>query len=210
MKFLYTFIILLLFYSKDVFGQYDSLKAKGIYTSNFIIDEVPRNLTYYMPLNYGKLDIYPLLIVLHDNNSNSMSVIKKYNELIHKKADSANCVVMYPDAVNGIWKTNKDKDSLNDRMFVTIMLNFFIQQYHCDASHIYLLGIGKGSEIAYQFGCERNRKVTAIASVNKMNVERSEPICADKKDLPILNIANEGNIKAAIGEACDFLLSQKK
>src|SRR5579875_3207702 len=113
MKFFYAFILLFVFASKTAFCQYDSLKPKGIYTSSFIIDEIPRNLTYYMPQNYGKLDTYPLLIVLHDENSSAMNVIKQYGDLIHTKADSADCVVMYPDAVEGIWKNGKNKDSLN-------------------------------------------------------------------------------------------------
>lgn len=137
-KFLCLFIILFVFASETAFCQYDSLKPKGIYTSSFIIDEIPRNLTYYMPQNYGKLEIYPLLIVLHDEKSSAMNVIKQYGDLIHAKADSANCVVMYPDAVDGIWKNGKNKDSLNDRMFISIMINFFVQQYHCDAARVYL------------------------------------------------------------------------
>ena len=210
MKFFYASIVVFLFTSKNVFCQYDSLKPQGIYTSNFIIDELPRTVTYYMPQNYGKLDSYSLLIVLHDEKSSAMNLIKNWGDLIHTKADSANCVVMYPDAVNGIWKTNKDKDSLNDRMFISIMLNFFIQQYHCDATRVYVLGIGKGDKVAYQFGCEKNRKITAIAFINKTNNETSEPLCAGKKDLPILNIANRENTMAAIGKAIDFLLSLRK
>ena len=210
MKFFYAAILVFLFTPKIVFCQYDSLQPKGIYTSNFIIDEVPRNLTYYMPQNYGKLDTYPLLIVLHDEKSNAMNLIKKWGDFVHAKADSADCVMMYPDAVNGSWKTNKDKDSLNDRMFITIMINFFIQQYHCDASRIYLLGIGKGSEVAYQLGCERNRKITAIASINKTNDERTEPLCADKTNLRIFNITKKEITGAELGKAIDFLLSQKK
>ncbi|MDQ2753812.1 MAG: hypothetical protein M3R72_12385 [Bacteroidota bacterium] len=210
MKLFYAFTTVFVFASKNVFCQYDSLKPKGIYTSNFIINEIPRNLTYYMPQNYGKFNSYPLLIVLHDEKSSAMNVIKKWGDLIHAKADFADCVVMYPDAVDGVWKKGKNKDSLNDRMFLNIMLNFFIQQYHCDDSRIYLLGIGAGSEVAYQFSCEKNSKITAIATIGKKSIERSEPICADKKELPVVKIINGETTQVAIDKAIDFLLPQKK
>ncbi len=208
-KFLCLFIILFVFAQKRAFCQYDSLKPKGIYTSSFIIDEIPRNLTYYMPQNYGKLDIYPLLIVLHDEKSNAMNVIKQYGDLIHSKADSADCVVMYPDAVDGIWKKGKNKDSLNDRMFISIMINFFVQQYHCDAAHVYLLGIGAAGNVAYQMGCERNSKITALAAVRSINTKTDSLACASLATMPVANFINEGNGKAAVGKGCDFLLSHK-
>ncbi len=207
MKCFYALLIVFVFVSKTAFCQYDSLKPKGIYTSNFIIDEIPRNLTYYMPQNYGKLETYPLLIVLHDEKSSAMNLIKKWGDLIHDKADSADCVVMYPDAVDGVWKNGKNKDSLNDRMFISIMINFFIQQYHCDASRVYLLGIGAGSNLAYQISCEKNSKVTALATIHSTNT--NSPACAGLATMPVASFTNEGNGKAAIGKGCDFLLSHK-
>ncbi len=207
-KSLFLFIVLFVFASKTAFCQYDSLKPKGIYTSNFIIDEIPRDLTYYMPQNYGKLEVYPLLIVLHDKESSAMNVIKKWGDLIHAKADSADCVVMYPDAVDGIWKNGKNKDSLNDRMFISIMINFFVQQYHCDAARVYLLGIGAGSNVAYQLGCEKNSKINALALIRSINTKTDSPVCASATT-PVANFTNEGNGKAAVGKGCDFLLSHK-
>ncbi len=210
MKFLYAVTVLFCCNSNNVFSQYDSLKPGGLYTSNFIINEIPRNLTYYMPQNYGKLDLYPLLIFLHDEKSSAMNVIKQNGDFIHAKADSSNCMVMYPDAVGGVWKSNKDKDSLNDKMFISIMINFFVQQYHCDGSRIYVLGIGEGCDVAYQLSCERNRKITAIAAVRSTYNKNKPQSCAGMEAMPVVNLTNEAGTKAAIGKAWDFLLSQKK
>lgn len=198
-------IIILLCCLSSAYCQYDSLKPQGIYTSNFIIDQTPRNLTYYMPLQYGKLEDYPLLIFLHDKGSSAQNIIKKYGELIHAKADSVNCVVMYPDAVAGRWHI---EDSVNDIAFLTIMLTFFTQQYHCNANRIYLLGIGNGGNMCYHFICKSSSVVSAITSIQASSDWVSEQNCLKKESVPILNITTETNIKSAISKSFDFLFSQ--
>ncbi len=208
MKGCLLFVLLFAFGFLRSYCQYDSLKPQGIYTSNFIIDETPRNLTYYMPANYGRFDSYPLLIFLHDEKSNATNVIKKYGDVLHKKADSLDCVVMYPDAITGHWNINRSgKDSINDISFISIMINFFVQQYHCDADRIYLAGIGTGGTMCYKVNCESLSKFKAAATINSFGNKNETQNCRKKESLPALNIKSEGNILSSINQAWNFLFS---
>ena len=210
MKTLYLFIILSVISFRS-FCQYDSIKPQGIYSSNFIIDEIPRTITYYMPLQYGKQESYPLLIVLNDEKSNAKASIKKYGDLIHAKADSAGCIIMYPDAVSGHWhsKTKEGvKDSVNDVGFISIMLEFFVQQYGCDVNQVYLLGMGSGGDMCYRIHCESIYKPALIASINATTDEKSFQSCRNKEAIPVLNIKAETTTKADISKALNFFFAK--
>ena len=209
MKTFYLFIILSIV-SFHSFCQYDSIKPQGIYSSNFIIDDRPRTITYYMPLNYGKQESYSLLIFLHDEKSNAKVNIKKYGDLIHAKADSAGCIIMYPDAVAGHWNSKiKEgiKDSVNDVGFISIMTEFFVRQYGCDVNQVYLLGIGNGGDLCYCIHCESIYKSAVIASINAKADESSFQNCRNNKAIPILNIKSETITKEDISKALKFLFT---
>ena len=210
MKTLY-FILILLLSGSSVFCQTDALQPQVVYSSHFVIDELPRTITYYTPLQYGKQDSYPLLILLHDDKSSAAGVIKKYGDFIHTKADSLGCVVMYPDAVAGHWNsriTNSLNDSINDAGFISIMLDYFVQQYHCDASRIYLIGIGNGGNMCYRFNCNSNSKPVAIATINASADINNPQDCRVKEPAPSINFSKETDIKSGIGKALHFLFAE--
>ncbi len=213
MKTLCFFLILLLTYA-SAFSQTDALQPQLIYSSHFVIDELPRTITYYTPLQYGKQDSYPLLIFLQDDKSNAAGLIKKYGNLIHAKADSLGCVVMYPDALAAhYWNSQINpalKDSVNDVGFISIMLDYFVQQYHCDASRIYLAGIGNGGNMCYRFNCESNSRPVAIAAINATNDMTDFKDCRAKKSIPTINLSSGTDIKSGIEKALGFLFANHK
>ncbi len=203
------FVILLFFVSFHAAGQYDSLQPQGIYSSNFIIDELSRDITYYMPLHYGQQDTYPLLIFLHDDKSNAKNAIKKYGDYIHHKADSAGCMVMYPDAVSGHWNSHTG-DSVNDAGFISIMIQFFVQQYHCNPKRIYLMGIGNGGTMCNLIGCKGINHPAAVATINATDDIGAFSGCFTKEAMAVSNIKSEADVSTGIAKACDFLFRQNK
>jgi len=163
--------VLLTFGCLKASSQYEAIQPQGIYSSEFNIDNIARNITYYMPLNYGKFDTYPLVIVLHDANSSAKNVIKSLGDIIHEAADSNNAIILYPDAIAQHWNSKTGAsfaatDSINDVGFISIMTDFFVQQYHCDAARIYVTGIGNGGSMAARLQCDNNKKYNKFASIN--------------------------------------------
>lgn len=209
----FYFALILILSGSSVFCQADALQPQVIYSSHFVIDELPRTVTYYIPLQYGKQDSYPLLILLHDDKNSAAGIIKRYGDFIHAKADSLGCVIMYPDALAGHWNsriTNSLNDSINDAGFISIMLDYFVQQYHCDANRVCLIGIGNGGNMCYRFNCESNNKPVAIATINASADINNQPECRVIKSVPSMNFSKETDIKSGIEKAFRFLFTEHK
>jgi len=210
MKLMKSIVLLLLSFSvSHAFCQYEAIQPQGLYTSDLNIDDTPRLITYYMPLNWGKKDTYPLIVILHDANSNAQNTIKSLGDIIHAKADSADCVVLYPDAVAEHWNSKTGApfpatDSINDAGFISIMVDFFIQQYKCDPKQLYVIGVGNGGDMAKLLNCFIANKYTAIASING---DKANP-CPNSTTANSLEI--NASPKDAIKQALDFVVQHEK
>ena len=202
-------VLLLCFSLSHAFSQYEAIQPQGIYTSDFNIDNIPRLITYYMPLNWGKKDAYPLVVVLHDANSNAKNTIKSLGDVIHAKADSSDCVVLYPDAIAAHWNSKTGApfpatDSINDAGFISIMVDFFIQQYQCDPKRLYVIGTGNGGDMAKLLNCYSTNKYAAIASING---DKTNP-CQSSNTANILEV--NAPVKEAVKQAWDFVVPHEK
>lgn len=203
-------VLFLSFSLSHAFSQYEAIQPQGVYTSDFNIDNRPRLITYYMPLNWGKKDLYPLVVVLHDANSSAKNTIKSLGDIIHAKADSSDCVVLYPDAVAAHWnsKTGTSSpatDSINDAGFISMMVNFFVQQYQCDPKRLYVIGIGNGGDLSKQLNCYGNKnEYAAVASING---SKTSP-CEGSNTNNVLDVNLP--VKEAVGQAWDFLLKHQQ
>lgn len=218
-KYLPAFFLLFIFFSSVAYSQTDALQGQQLYNSNFTIDSISRNITYYMPLNYGKKEVYPLIIFLHVANSSSKNFIKTYGDMIQSKADSLDCMIMYPDAVDGHWNDKISgsfpaTDSINDVGFLTIMIDYFVQVYHADRQRIYVTGFENGGFMAKRLSCDIPLKITAIAAFAKMpdiantcNTNASVAVM-DTQKIPSQLLQKPD--RKTIYEAMDFLLKQIK
>ena len=131
----------------------DAIPGQTIYSSDFNIDGIARSCTFYIPLDYGKKDDYPLIIILHDSGSNSKNMIKSYGAIMHAHADSVTAIIIYPDAVAGRWNDGTDtKDSINDAGYLSILTDYFIQRYQCNPAQVYIAGFGNGGKLIFENG----------------------------------------------------------
>lgn len=167
-KQLLYYILLLFFFNGNAYCQQAQLKEKELYSSDFIIDGYTRSFTYYMPQHYGEKLKYPLLIFLHDINKTGRQLIKNYGDTIHAKADSASAIIIYPDAVDGRWNItadtlHKNVSPVNDVSFLSILIDYFVQQHNADEKRIYVAGINNGAAMAYRLSCSHALKIAAIA-----------------------------------------------
>lgn len=160
-KIICTFFILII---SIALNAQDAIPGQTIYSSNFNIDDIPRNCTFYIPLGYGKHETYPLVIILHDKGSSAKNVIKAYGDIMHSNADKDSAVVIYPDAVAGHWSDGTSNDSVNDVGYLNILADYFIQRYQCNSDQVYIAGFGNGAAMAYKFVCDFPAKAIALAS----------------------------------------------
>src|SRR6266542_1063102 len=170
-KQVFYLLLILLNLQLAAHSQNDSLKGGELYSSNFLIDGVQRNFTYYMPINYGKKDLYPLVIFIHDMGKSSRDIIKSYGNKINAMADSSDCIVIYPDAVAGHWNDKMDKsfpatDTINDVGFISILIDYFRDVYHCDAKRVYVAGFFNRGTFASRASRDHRREQKASEVLN--------------------------------------------
>ena len=215
-KSLFCIFILVCILAGIAHSQENTVRPQGIYSSNFVIDGIPRTINFYIPLHYGANDNYPVVFFFHAEGENGKSVIKKYGEIIQRLADESSCIVVYPDAVKGHWNSkigeHSATDTINDAGFIAIMTGYFIQQYHGDLARIYAAGFYNGGEMAWRLSCTASNKITAAAPFIT-SVQAAAKTCtagvyfdAEKfMPMPGKRFANE-----SIEAAWKFLMSKKK
>lgn len=220
MKKFIPFVAFVFFFHCVAFSQYDSLKGGEFYASNFLIDGIQRNFFYYMPLNYGKKDEYPLVIFLHDEDGSGKALIKSYGNKIQTLADSSDAIVIFPDAVAAHWNEKMGEsfpatDTINDVGFISILIDYFKQVYSCDERRVYVAGFFNGGKLAYRLTCDIPAKITAVAPfvVDKHELENK---CSSDKSVAIINTINFTDAStrkistAAIEEAWKLFMQKTK
>ncbi|QEC67230.1 hypothetical protein FRZ67_07950 [Panacibacter ginsenosidivorans] len=208
-KLIYTFFILIASITADA---QDAIPGQTIYSSNFNIDNIPRSCTFYIPLDYGKQETYPLVIILHDKGSSAKNVIKTYGDLLHANADSAGAIIIYPDAVDTKWNDGTNKDSVNDVGYLSILTDYFIQRYQCDPDQVYIAGFGNGAAMAHKFACDLPGKVTAIASFfNPDNKGSCNNLLVPVLPVTAISLSANGRLTTtAISNMWKFFMQHKK
>jgi polyhydroxybutyrate depolymerase len=187
----FYFALFFAFFHFACYSQNDSLKGGELYQSNFLIDGIQRNFIYYIPLNYGKQDMHPLIIFLHAENGNGKSIIKNYGNAIQLLADSSDAIVIYPDAVNGNWNDKMEgnsnaTDTINDVGFISILIDYFRQVYGSNPSKVYVAGLFHGGKLAYRLSCDIPTKITALAPFTPDMKELGNK-CNSNKSVAIMN-----------------------
>ncbi|MBG9376531.1 hypothetical protein I5907_09820 [Panacibacter sp. DH6] len=145
----------------------DNLAGQTIYNTDFIIDGIPRNCLFYIPQHHNKeVNQYRLLIVLHDSGSTSKNVVSRYGDVLHAQSDSLQAVVLYPDAAGKTWSTGNAPGSVNDAGFISIIADYFVQRYGCNAKELFVAGLGQGGAMARKLGCDLPSKLAGIADLS--------------------------------------------
>ena len=208
-KIICTFFLLII--SIAVNAQ-DAIPGQTIYSSNFNIDNIPRNCVFYIPLGYGKHEAYPLVIMLHDKGSSAKNVIKTYGVPLHANADSASAIIIYPDAVAGHWNDGTANDTVNDVGYLSILADYFIQRYQCDPDQVYITGFGNGAAMAYKFACDLPGKAAAVASFfNAGNGGLCNNISVPVLPSTVVSLSANGKLtNATIGYMWKFFMQHKK
>jgi len=213
-----VFVLCLLFgaFLNCAQSQENTVRPQGIYSSNFVIDGIPRSINFYIPLQYGRNSNYPVVFIFHAEGETGTAIIKKYGETLHRLADESSSIVVYPDAVGGHWNTKLDghaaTDTINDAGFINIMTGYFIQQYQGDPTRIYAVGFYNGGSMALRLSCTSANKITAVAPFIA-NLKAAQTACTPgiyfdaEKFMPP---PGKKFSKDAIEAAWKFLMAQKR
>jgi polyhydroxybutyrate depolymerase len=151
-----------------LFGQKDSIFDQGEY----------RNYILHLPKNYKPSTRYPLILNLHGLNSNAAQQ-ESYSQF-DKIADTANFIVVYPNAVGGSWSFTGDKD-VN---FLSHLVDSLKKDYSIN-NCLFATGMSMGGFMSYRLACAIPLKAIGVVSGNmSTNLQNNCPL---PNGLPVIH-----------------------
>ncbi|MDX2071160.1 MAG: T9SS type A sorting domain-containing protein [Haliscomenobacter sp.] len=167
LKFTLLFLVAIL-NCTALFGQKDSIFEQGEY----------RNYIVYLPKSYKSSTRYPLVLNLHGLNSNAAQQ-QAYSQF-DKIADTANFIVVYPNAIGGSWSFTGDKD-VN---FLTHLVDSLKKDFSINNS-LFATGMSMGGFMSYRLACAVPLKAIGVVSGNmSTNLQNNCPL---PNGLPVIH-----------------------
>lgn len=105
-----------------------------------------------------------LMIALHGSTQRG-SIMRRTTEF-DLLLDEENLVVIYPDAVDGIWKDGRDDDyGVDDVQFMEDLIDYAATEFGIDRSQSYLVGVSNGGFMTQRVMCKQPGLFRAAAVV---------------------------------------------
>ena len=149
------------------------------------IDEKDRKYLIYIPSIYKGDEKRPLIFSLHGARSNAKNqlLISGLNQV----ADTANFIVVYPEAVTGVWNEFQNPELADDVQFIDKLINHLSKEYKVDLSKVYICGYSNGAGMTYTLGCSLSSQVAAIAAISSPGPSTITPnTCDQKRVVPMM------------------------
>ncbi len=163
--------ILFCFFQSQLFSQ--------TITGSFIHDGLTRNYRVYLPPSFNASVRAPLVINMHGLGSTAAQ--QEFYSRFNLVADTAGCVVVYPDAISNEW--NISGAGVDDVGFISKLIDTMLAKYHIDDSRVYSTGMSMGGFMSYRLACDLSCRIVAIASVTGLSAANP---CQPDRPVPIL------------------------
>lgn len=131
-----------------------------------------RQYLEYVPSIYTGANPVPLIICLH-GLGDTMDNFKNIG--LDDIADTANFIVLTPQAINSIlgtaWNSGASQggmqlnQNVDDAGFIIALIDSTAALYNIDQKRVYLTGFSMGSFMCHRMACEHGDRICAIASV---------------------------------------------
>ncbi len=188
MKKLLSIYFITIFFSINIFSQYDSLYH----------NEIWRTYLIHLPPQYNSSEDnkYPLILVLHGGFGSAYNIEEQSKFSI--KADTAKIpfIVVYPEGVKSpinisTWNAGgccgySANTNIDDVGFISTLLDTIEQKYLIDKNRIYVSGMSNGGMMTYRIASELGVRIAAIAPVASVMV--NENIFEPEISIPIIHL----------------------
>ncbi len=159
-------------------------------TGSFMHGGQTRTYRVHLPPGFNPSSSRPLVLNLHGLGSNGQQ--QELYTGFNNVADTANIVVVYPNALNGTsgipeWNAY-GLGSTDDVGFLSALIDSMQSQYNIDMSRVYCIGMSNGGYMSYRMACERSCRIAAIASVTGLLVENIFTPCNISRPVPLMQI----------------------
>lgn len=143
------------------------------------VDNLIREFDIFQPQNLNLQTKYPLIISLHGHRGskeyNAGYTGKKSPHKVFKEVgEREKFFVVYPQGEkgndnfrgwNGCRADAKTNPVSNDTQFISLLIDYMIQNYPVDTKKVYVVGTSNGGEMAERLAIEIPNKITAAAVI---------------------------------------------
>ncbi|MGB1204612.1 MAG: T9SS type A sorting domain-containing protein [Chitinophagales bacterium] len=165
-------------------------------TETVTYGEELREYTLYVPSIYETSNAnVPLILALHglgDSNENFSNVG------FHNVADTANVIVVTPEAVSSFlgtaWNNGANiagialNQGVDDVGFLSSLIDSMQARYNIDSTRIYVTGFSMGGMMSQKLACDLNHRVAAIASVSGSLPLLTSDDCMAERPISVIHI----------------------
>jgi polyhydroxybutyrate depolymerase len=123
-----------------------------------------RNVVLYLPENFSPSENLPVVINMHGFLTTAAFQMN-YTQF-NKTADTARCIVLYPEGVNLRWNSGTFffvPSDVDDVGFLGDLLDRMAVLYNADLSRAYSMGYSAGGFMSYKLACDATNRIAAIA-----------------------------------------------
>lgn len=121
-------------------------------------------------------------------------------------ADRYNFIVVYPDAIAGIWEIYPGITGPNDDLaFFEMMIKGFGKKYRIEPSRMYVTGHSMGGYMTYRLAHDMPGKISAIAPVAGLSVAFGNPVAKGPISLLHLHAADDWTVRVGAQTDTDVL-----
>ena len=124
----------------------------------------PRNAIVYLPRNFNTNENLPIVINMHGFLTTAQFQFD-YTQF-HKLADSARCIVIYPEGVDLRWNSGTFffvPSTIDDVGYIGDWLDRAAVLYNANLKKAYSMGYSAGGFMSYKLACDATNRIAAIA-----------------------------------------------
>lgn len=154
-----------------IFMLFASICCSQVEKHVFSCDEIEREYFIYLPQNFNSLSKVPAVLYFHGYGSSAESEMEIKIKM-HAIADSVGFVVVYPNAIEGKWKSGLESNpffpvpNVNDVKFVDTLLDTLGVKFNVDMRRVYATGHSNGGFMCFKIAIELGNRVAAIAPIS--------------------------------------------
>lgn len=157
----YRLLFFLICFSLGCFAQSINLDKE------IIVDNQKRHFLIHLPTGFEVMARLPVVLALHGSGGDSKIASRHYN--MNGLADANGFIVVYPNAINGLWNLNWSKyhnrGLANDYTFISTLLDELSSHYKADSNRIFCTGISRGGVFSLLLAWQLCGRIRAIAPV---------------------------------------------
>jgi len=157
---------------------------------SFVFDGYDRDYIVFLPENYKPG--LPLVLNLHGYGMDAQEEIEY--TLMNEVADTANFVLVYPNAINMKWNSGIGNNprwptpNVDDVSFLSALIDTMHSRYSINLSRVYTCGWSNGGFMSFKLACQLSDRIAGAASVVGVLTTGGESACNSSGKVPILLI----------------------